>query len=118
MKTLEQKLNEISPERQRKIRARTRELVAREMSLRELRHAVNKTQKTVARTLNMGQDGISRLEKRSDLLLSTLRNYVQAVGGSLTLVVQFPDKEPIAITGFGEIVAAEGKEKRRSAHAR
>ncbi|MGA7080788.1 MAG: transcriptional regulator [Terriglobales bacterium] len=107
MKTLEQKLKQISPARRKKIRARTRELVAREMSLQELRHAVNKTQKTVARTLNMGQDGISRLEKRSDLLLSTLRNYVEAVGGSLTLVAQFPDKEPIAIGGFGEIVAAQ-----------
>ena len=119
MKTLEQKLNEISPERQRKIKVRTRELVAREMSLRELRHAVNKTQKTVARTLNMGQEGISRLEKRSDLLLSTLRNYVEAVGGSLTLVAQFPDQEPIAIEGLGELVTAEKeKAKRRVAHAR
>jgi transcriptional regulator with XRE-family HTH domain len=107
MKTLEQKLKQISPARRKKIRARTRELVAREMSLQELRHAVNKTQKTVARTLNMGQDGISRLERRSDLLLSTLRNYVEAVGGSLTLVAQFPDKEPIAIGGFGEIVATQ-----------
>jgi transcriptional regulator with XRE-family HTH domain len=111
MKTLEQKLSGISPERRKKIRARTRELVAREMSLQELRHAVNKTQKTVARTLNMGQDGISRLEKRSDLLLSTLRNYVEAVGGSLTLVAQFPDQEPVAISGFGEIVAAQEKRK-------
>jgi transcriptional regulator with XRE-family HTH domain len=120
MKTLEQKLSEISPERQKRIRARTRELVAREMSLRELRHAVNKTQKTVARTLNMGQDGISRLEKRSDLLLSTLRNYVEAVGGSLTLVAQFPDQEPIAIGGLGEIVGAQEDEKtkRRAAYAR
>ena len=110
MKTLEQKLNEISPERQKKIKVRTRELVAREMSLRELRHAVNKTQKTVARTLNMGQEGISRLEKRSDLLLSTLRNYVEAVGGSLTLVAQFPDQEPIAIEGLGEVsYGGEGK---------
>jgi len=119
MKTLAQKLKEISPERRRKIRARTRELVACEMSLQELRHAVNKTQKTVARTLNMGQDGISRLEKRSDLLLSTLRNYVEAVGGSLTLVAQFPDKEPIAIGGLGEIAAEEKeKAKRRAAYAR
>jgi len=49
MKTLEQKLKEISPKRQAKIEARTRQLVAREMSLRDLRHAVNKTQTTVAR---------------------------------------------------------------------
>lgn len=120
MKTLEQKLSEISPARQEKIRVRTRELVTREMSLQELRHAVNKTQKTVARTLHMGQDGVSRLEKRSDLLLSTLRNYVEAVGGSLTLVAQFPEQEPIAIGGFGDIATPKenGKAKRRAAHAR
>jgi transcriptional regulator with XRE-family HTH domain len=95
-------------------------LVAREMSLRELRHAVNKTQKTLARTLNMGQDGVSRLEKRSDLLLSTLRNYVEAVGGSLTLVARFPDKEPIAIGRLGDIAVApeNDKVKRRAAQAR
>ena len=120
MKTLEQKLAEISPKRQAKIKTRTRELVAREMSLRELRHSVNKTQKTVARTLNMGQEGVSRLEKRSELLLSTLRNYVEAVGGSLTLVAQFPDREPIAIATLGEIAAPKENEKpkRRAAHAR
>jgi len=117
---LQQKLNELSPERQQEIKARARELVAREMSLQEIRHAVNKTQKTVARTLNMGQDGVSRLEKRTDLLLSTLRNYVEAVGGRLTLVVKFPEQEPIAIGGFGEIAPPKenGKPKRRAAHAR
>ena len=119
MKTLEQKLKEISPKRRAKIKARTRELIVREMSLRELRHTASKTQKTVARTLNMGQDGISRLEKRSDLLLSTLRDYVEAVGGRLTLVAQFPDQEPIAIGGLGEIVAKQNeKPKRRAAVAR
>jgi DNA-binding XRE family transcriptional regulator len=120
MKALEQKIKEMNPRRQAKIRARTRELVAREMSLRELRHAVSKTQKTVARTLNMGQDGISRLEKRSDLLLSTLRNYVEAVGGRLTLVAQFPDQAPIAIGGLGDIATAKEveKPKRSAAQAR
>jgi len=120
MKTLQQKLQEISPKRRAKIKARTRELVAREMSLRELRHAVNKTQKTVARTLNLGQEAVSRLEKRIDLLLSTLRNFVEAVGGSLTLVAEFPDHEPIAIGGLGEIVAPRQNEKpkRRAAPAR
>ncbi len=113
MKTLEQKLREFSPARRKKINARTRELVAREMSLRELRHAVSKTQKTVARTLKMGQDGVSRLEKRSDLLLSTLRNYVEAVGGTLTLVAEFPDQEPIAIGKLGDITGAGEAHKAR-----
>lgn len=116
MKTLEQKLKEISPRRRARIKARTRELVAREMSLRELRQAANKTQKTVARALNMGQDGVSRLERRSDLLLSTLRNYVEAVGGSLTIVAHFPHQEPIAIGGWGDIVASgeDDRPRRRS----
>lgn len=120
MKTLKQTLTEISPKRQAKIKARTRDLVAREMSLRELRHEVNKTQKTVARALHLGQDGISRLEKRSDLLLSTLRNYVEAIGGSLTLVAQFPDQEIIAIGGLGDTDNAKGnaKAKRRAVGAR
>jgi len=120
MKTLEQKLKEMSPQRQANVKARTRELVAREMSLRELRHAVNKTQKAVARSLNMGQDGVSRLEKRSDLLLSTLRNYVEAVGGRLTLVAQFEDQEPIAIGGWQELAQPpkDGRVKRRAAHGR
>jgi hypothetical protein len=53
-------------------------------------------------------------------LLSTLRNYVEAVGGSLTLVAQFPDQEPIAIGGFGDVEAANGngKSRRRAAHVR
>jgi hypothetical protein len=55
----------------------------------------------VARTLNVGQEGVSRLEKRSDFQLSTLRNFVEAVGGSLMLVAQFQDQEPIAIGGLG-----------------
>ena len=120
MKNLEQKLREISPKRREKIEARTRELTAREMSLRELRHAVNKTQKTVARTLNIGQDSVSRLEKRSDLLLSTLRNYVEAVGGSLTLVAQFPDQSPIAIGELGDFAVSrkDEKPKRRAANVR
>ncbi len=115
---MEQKLKEIGLKRQEKIKARSRELVAREMSLRDLRHAVSKTQKTVARTLNMGQDGVSRLEKRSDLLLSTLRNYVEAVGGSLTLVAQFPGQDPIAIGRLGDIATSNENEKakRRAGH--
>ncbi|MDP2370488.1 helix-turn-helix domain-containing protein [Rhodoferax sp.] len=48
-------------------------------------------------TLGVGQDTISRLEKRSDMLLSTLRRYVEAMGGKLELVAQFPDRPPMVI---------------------
>ena len=50
-----------------------------------------------ARTLGVGQDTISRIEKRSDMLLSRLRRYVEAMGGRLELVGQFPDRPPMVI---------------------
>ena len=54
-------------------------------------------------TLSIRHDGISRLEKRSDLLLCTLHGYVSAMGGNLSLVVEFPDCPPIKLHGLGEI---------------
>ena len=49
----------------------------------------------------MGQDTISRLEKRSDMLLSTLRHYVESMGGKLELVAQFPNRPPVVIDHLG-----------------
>ena len=63
----------LSPERRKKIEARAAELIAEEMTLRELRHARKLTQVKMAKTLGVTQDSVSRLEKRSDLLLSDHR---------------------------------------------
>ena len=67
MKTLEQKLKELSPARRKKIEDRAAQLLAQEMSLRELRRAHKLTQERIAETLGIGQDQVSRLEQRSDL---------------------------------------------------
>jgi transcriptional regulator with XRE-family HTH domain len=77
-------------------------LIAEEMTLRELRHARKLTQVRMAKTLGITQDSVSRLEKRSDLLLSTLRKTVQAMGGELSLVAEFPDRAPVILSGIGE----------------
>ena len=69
-------------------------MVAEEMTLRDLRKARELTQARMAKQLGITQDGVSRLEKRSDLLLSTLRKSVEAIGGSLSLVAEFPDRAP------------------------
>jgi len=61
------------------------------MALRHVRKARQLTQEQVAKTLKIGQDSVSRLECRSDLLISTLQSYIEAMGGSLKLVVEFPD---------------------------
>jgi len=101
MKTLEQKIKEVSPARRKKIEDRAAELVAEEMSLRELRRAHKLTQERIAETLGIGQDQVSRLEQRSDLLISTLRSYVEAIGGRLTLVAEFPNHKPVVLSGIG-----------------
>jgi hypothetical protein len=58
----------------------------------------------MAKTLGITQDGVSRLEKRSDLLLSTLRKTVEAMGGKLSLVAEFPDRPPVVLSS----IAGEG----------
>ena len=93
-------MKSLSPARRKKIEARAATLIAEEMSLRDLRQALTLTQVHMAETLGIGQDGISRLEKRSDLLLSTLRTYIEAMGGQLSLIAEFPDREPVTLTGL------------------
>ncbi len=56
----------------------------------------------MAKKLGITQDGVSRLEQRSDLLLSTLRKTVEAMGGNLSLVAEFPDRAPVVLTGIAE----------------
>jgi transcriptional regulator with XRE-family HTH domain len=100
--SLQDKLNQFSPERQTKIRARADRLIAEEMSLRDLRLARKLTQEKLAELLKIRQEGVSRLEKRSDLHLSTLRDVLQAMGGELRLVVEFPDRPPVILSGLQE----------------
>src|SRR5437667_10990562 len=100
MKTLREKMKSLSAVRRKKIEARAAELVAEEMTLQELHQARKLTQVRLAKTLGISQDGVSRLEKRSDLLLSTLRKSVEAMGGHLSLVAEFPDREPVILSGI------------------
>ena len=78
---LRDKMKSVGSKRRKKIEARVMELVAEELALRELRKAHHRTQASMAKQLGITQDGVSRLEKRSDLLLSTLRSYVEAMHG-------------------------------------
>jgi DNA-binding XRE family transcriptional regulator len=99
---LKDKMKELSPAQRKKVEARAAELIAEEMTLRELRHARKLTQVKMAKTLGVTQDSVSRLEKRSDLLLSTLRKTVEAMGGNLSLVAEFPDRAPVVLSGIAE----------------
>ncbi len=104
-KTLEQKMASLSPARRKRVAARTTELIAEEKSLGDLRRAMALTQEKMADELGIGQEGISRLEKRRDLLVSTLRGYVEAMGGELRLVAEFPDRPPVLLRDLKAVEA-------------
>jgi transcriptional regulator with XRE-family HTH domain len=99
------------PARRRgKIAKRSRELIAEELTLRDLRRARGQTQRAVAGKLKIGQEGVSRIEQRSDLLLSTLSEYVTALGGTLEIVARFPNRKAVTLSGFGELGVAPRSE--------
>ena len=106
-KTLREKIASLSPERQAKIQIMTDEFMAEEMTLRALRQARQLTQVQLAQRLNIGQDAVSRLEKRTDLHLSTLTQAIQAMGGELELVVTFPDRPPVKLSGLTNFDSGE-----------
>ena len=90
----------LDPAERRKVEALAAEFIAEEMTLRELRKARRLTQVSVARELGVSQDAVSRMEQRSDLLLSTLRRTVAAMGGRLSLIARFPDRPPVELSGI------------------
>ena len=99
---VEDKIGRLGGAQRKKVEARAAALIAEEMTLRELRLARKLTQVRIAKKLGITQDSVSRLETRSDLLLSTLRKTVEAMGGSLSLIAEFPDRDPVVLSGIAE----------------
>jgi transcriptional regulator with XRE-family HTH domain len=95
-------IRKLNPAERKKVEERAAEIVAEEMSLRDLRKARKLTQARVAKTLGITQDSVSRLEKRSDLLISTLRKTVKAMGGDVRIVAEFPDRAPVVLSELSE----------------
>jgi transcriptional regulator with XRE-family HTH domain len=100
MKSFRDKLAELSPERQAIVEARGEELYQEYLSLQELRKALAITQSDLADVLNIEQNNVSRLERRKDMKLSTLREFIEALGCELNLVVNVPGKGPVIISNF------------------
>ena len=101
--TLREELESLPDSRRKRIEAAAAALIAEEMTLRDLRKARNQTQARVAKRLGINQENVSRLEQRSDLLISTLSGYVEAMGGKLNLVAEFPDRPPITLAGIAAL---------------
>lgn len=94
----------LPPERRRKIEVRAAELVAEVEGLQELRKLAERSQADMAKTLKIKQPSVHKIEKRTDLYLSTLRRYVEAAGGTLELRVELPGKGTMHLTGVGDLV--------------
>jgi transcriptional regulator with XRE-family HTH domain len=100
---LDEVINALPAARRKRIAKRAAQLIAEELTLRELRKARKITQTQLAKKLGVKQEQISRIEKRTDLHISTLRRSVEALGGSLSLIAEFPDGAPVKLSGLSEL---------------
>ncbi|MGD0798070.1 MAG: helix-turn-helix transcriptional regulator [Acidobacteriaceae bacterium] len=103
MRTLEEVMASLPPARRKRIEKRAAQLIAEEMTLRALRKARKITQTQLAKKLGVKQEQISRIEKRTDLHVSTLRRSIEALGGSLSLIAEFPDGAAVKLSGLSDL---------------
>ena len=95
---------DFTPERRQRVEAIRAKLLA-DMPLHELRRARALTQKELAGTLKVKQPAVAKMERRTDMYVSSLRSYIEAVGGRLKIVAEFPEGD-IAITNFSKLAMA------------
>lgn len=97
---------QMSPESQARTEAQAQAMLA-EMPLNELRQARGLSQKMLAEVLQVQQPSIAKLEKRTDMYLSTLRSHIEAMGGQLEVIARFPDGA-VRISNFAELGCDRG----------
>lgn len=103
--------DQFSQEKKEEITARAEKRIAEYRNLQELRKSAGITQTKISEELHISQGNLSRLERNSDMLLSTLQAYIGALGGKLRLTVELPDKPPIALTGLGDLFEMDTKDE-------
>lgn len=112
-RTLQDKLTTLDPARRDNVELEADRLHTEYVTLQALRRAKLITQVQLAETLGIRQTTVAKYERQSDLLLSTLASYVEAMGGNLKLMVEFPGKTPVALEGLGD--TEEPRRRRRAA---
>lgn len=98
-------LEKLPTGRREAIKARADELIAEELSLAELRDLLEHSQAGLAKKMRVQQAEVSKIERRRDIYVSTLRRYVEAACGPLEIVVRIPNQQPVRLR-FG---AAAGR---------
>ena len=96
----------MSPAARASAERKTNEMLA-EMALAELRRALGFSQEELAGLLDVKQPSIAKLEQRTDMYISTLRDHIHALGGELVMIARFPDRD-IKLSSLGARPAAEG----------
>jgi predicted XRE-type DNA-binding protein len=106
-RNLKQILADLPPEGQARVQARYQELKQEVESLAELRRIAGKVQADIATALEIKQPSVSKIEKQADMYLSTLRSYVEAVGGKLELTVKFPKRPTLRLRFLGDALGVD-----------
>jgi hypothetical protein len=104
-RTLKEVIAAMPPESQARIKARSAELHAEVEGLKALRKLAARSQEQIAQSLGVKQPAIVKIERQTDLYLSTLRRFVEAAGGTLELRVELPGSGVMRLTGMGELNA-------------
>lgn len=113
-KSLNELIAELPPDEKEHIEARYQELKQEVEGLRELRALAGKAQADIATALKIKQPSVSKIEKQTDMYLSTLRSYIQAIGGELELVIKLPSRPALRLHQLGDVLkpgAGYGKQK-------
>jgi DNA-binding transcriptional regulator YiaG len=100
--TLSEELSNLSGERQELIEARASQIRLEELTLRHLREKLGLSQSELAERLEVQQPAVSKMERRQNLELNTLRSVVNALGGTIEIIVRVPNKEPILLSDYQE----------------
>lgn len=100
-RTVKQIKAAMTPEDRAEVEARTAELIAEVEGLKAFRVLAERSQEQIAKSLGIKQPSVHKIEKQTDLYLSTLRRFVEAAGGSLELRVELPGKGVLHLTGVG-----------------
>lgn len=88
----------LSEEEQRDLQKQVDEEVSKIMTLKDLRLALGQTQSALGEKMHTSQEHISRIENRGDVLCTTLKNYISALGGDLQITARFPNRKPVTVT--------------------
>jgi predicted transcriptional regulator len=99
-------LDALPPKRRAELDRRYKKLVDEVESLRELRRLSDKSQAKIAKVLKISQPAVCKIEKQTDMYLSTLRDYVEAIGGELDVIVRLPNRAPVRVRSLEDIDAS------------